>query len=70
MVEEGKPAPAFTLPTNGGGKVRLSALKGSPVVVYFYPKDDTSGCTKEAIDFTTHLAEFEKTGRNDHRRLA
>ena len=50
-VEIGKPAPAFTMPTDGGGKVSLAALKGKPVVLYFYPKDDTSGCTKEACGF-------------------
>ena len=52
MVEEGKKAPDFTLPASGGETVKLSAFKGQPVVVYFYPKDDTSGCTKEAIAFT------------------
>jgi peroxiredoxin Q/BCP len=60
MVEEGKKAPDFTLPANGGEKIKLSQFKGRPVVVYFYPKDDTSGCTKEAIAFTQLLPEFEK----------
>jgi peroxiredoxin Q/BCP len=60
MVEEGKKAPDFTLPASGGEKVKLSAFKGQPVVVYFYPKDDTSGCTKEAIAFTELGGEFEK----------
>ena len=45
-------APNFDLPTDGGGRVRLSDFAGSKVVVYFYPKDDTTGCTLEAIDFT------------------
>lgn len=48
----GDPAPDFTLPADGGRTVSLAALKGRKAVVYFYPKDDTSGCTKEAIDFS------------------
>lgn len=60
MVEEGKKAPDFTLPGDGGEKIKLSALKGSPVVLYFYPKDDTPGCTKEAIAFTGLIKDFEK----------
>ena len=48
----GDPAPDFTLETDGGGSISLSGLKGKKVVVYFYPKDDTSGCTAEAIAFT------------------
>jgi thioredoxin-dependent peroxiredoxin len=62
MLEEGRKAPDFTLPGNGDNKIKLSALKGSPVVVYFYPKDSTPGCTKEAIAFTELLPEFEKLG--------
>lgn len=58
----GAPAPDFTLPANGGGEVSLSGLRGKAVVLYLYPKDDTSGCTKEAIGFTEHLAEFEAAG--------
>ncbi|TCR07188.1 peroxiredoxin [Neorhizobium sp. JUb45] len=58
----GQPAPAFALPRDGGGTVSLADLKGKTVVLYFYPKDDTSGCTPEAIDFTSLAAEFEKTG--------
>ncbi|MEN1679738.1 MAG: thioredoxin-dependent thiol peroxidase [Planctomycetota bacterium] len=50
-IEEGAKAPAFTLTADDGSKVRLSELKGSPVVLYFYPKDDTPGCTKEACAF-------------------
>ncbi len=50
-VEAGKKAPAFTLPADDGGKVKLSALKGKPVVLYFYPRDDTPGCTREACAF-------------------
>ncbi len=57
-VEVGAAAPDFTLPTDGGGEVTLSALKGKPVVIYFYPKDDTSGCTKEACGFRDALPDF------------
>ena len=58
----GDTAPDFDLLTDGGGRVRLSALRGKPVVVYFYPKDDTSGCTKEAQAFSGLLPEFEARG--------
>ena len=57
-VEIGQPAPDFTLPTAGGGQVTLSALKGKKVIVYFYPKADTSGCTKEACGFNDALPDF------------
>ncbi|AUN28933.1 peroxiredoxin [Niveispirillum cyanobacteriorum] len=56
----GQPAPDFTLPTDGNGSVTLSALKGKNVVVYFYPKDDTSGCTTQACGFGEQLPHFEK----------
>lgn len=59
-LDIGSKAPDFTLPTNGGGKIKLSALKGQPVVVYFYPKDDTSGCTAEACSFTENIVAFNK----------
>ena len=62
MPETGDTAPDFTLPQDGGDDVTLSALKGAPVVLYFYPRDDTSGCTKEAIAFTGLLPEFEAAG--------
>lgn len=62
MTEDGKKAPDFTLPDDTGEKVRLSKLKGRPVVVYFYPKDDTSGCTREAKDFTCLADEFAAAG--------
>lgn len=62
VLQPGDAAPAFTLPTDGGATVSLAELKGKPVVLYFYPKDDTSGCTREAIDFTTLLPEFRKLG--------
>ncbi|WP_417720035.1 peroxiredoxin [Salipiger sp.] len=55
-------APDFTLPVTGGGEVNLSALKGTPVVLFFYPRDDTSGCTLENQDFTRLLPEFEALG--------
>jgi len=61
-VAEGEKAPDFTLPTDGGGSVSLSALQGKPVIVYFYPKDDTSGCTKEAIGFSEAKGDFDALG--------
>ena len=57
-VEVGQPAPDFTLPTAGGGEVSLSQLKGKKVIVYFYPKADTPGCTKEACGFNDALPDF------------
>jgi peroxiredoxin Q/BCP len=57
-----KLAPDFDLATDGGGRVKLSGLKGKTVVVYFYPKDDTSGCTLEAIDFSKSAKAFAKAG--------
>ncbi|GAA0584113.1 thioredoxin-dependent thiol peroxidase [Caenispirillum bisanense] len=54
----GAPAPDFTLPTDGGGSVTLSELRGKPVVLYFYPKDDTPGCTTEACDFRDAEPDF------------
>jgi thioredoxin-dependent peroxiredoxin len=62
MVEAGISAPDFTLPDAHQESVRLSALKGRPVVLYFYPKDDTSGCTAEAKDFTCLAADFARAG--------
>lgn len=55
----GKEAPDFSLPTDGSGEISLADLKGKNVVLYFYPKDDTPGCTTEAKDFRDSLAEFE-----------
>ncbi|CDZ27475.1 peroxiredoxin [Neorhizobium galegae] len=55
-------APDFELPRDGGGTVSLKTFSGKPVVLYFYPKDDTEACTKEAISFTGLLPEFEKAG--------
>jgi peroxiredoxin Q/BCP len=57
-----KLAPDFDLPTDSGGRVKLSGLAGKKVVVYFYPKDDTSGCTLEALDFTKSAKAFAKAG--------
>jgi peroxiredoxin Q/BCP len=61
-VEVGRPAPPFALKTDGGGEVSLDALRGRRVVLYFYPKDDTSGCTREACDFRDAMAEFDAAG--------
>jgi len=61
-LKEGDKAPDFTGATNGGGKVSLSDLKGEHVILYFYPKDDTPGCTKEACAFRDHFAAFKKKG--------
>jgi len=58
----GTEAPDFDLPRDGGGTIRLSSLRGKPVILYFYPKDDTSGCTSEAIDFSALKPEFDKIG--------
>jgi peroxiredoxin Q/BCP len=61
-IEPGQNAPVFTLTADDGTKVRLSDLVGSPVVLYFYPKDDTPGCTKEACAFRDADAELKKLG--------
>ena len=61
-VDEGLPAPDFTLDSDTGEPVTLSALKGSPVVLYFYPKDDTPGCTAQACGIRDAWGEFEKAG--------
>ena len=60
--EKGTIAPDFELPRDGGGSLRLSSLRGKPVVLYFYPKDDTSGCTSQAIGFTEQKAAFDALG--------
>jgi peroxiredoxin Q/BCP len=59
-LDVGDPAPNFTAPTDGGGKVTLSKLKGQNVILYFYPKDDTSGCTAEACGFRDSLPKIGK----------
>ena len=63
-LEAGTPAPAFTLETDTEGTVTLGDYAGAPLVLYFYPKDDTSGCTKEAIAFTALSDAFAKAGAN------
>lgn len=62
MLEVGDTAPDFTLPDQDGSEVTLSALSGTPVLVYFYPKDDTSGCTTQACGIRDQWAEFEQAG--------
>ena len=61
-IEPGQKAPAFTLTADDGSKVRLADLAGSPVVLYFYPKDDTPGCTKEACAFRDLKKDLQKHG--------
>ena len=61
-IEVGKKAPAFTLPDHEGKNMSLGALKGQWVVIFFYPRDNTPGCTKEACEFTAGLKQFEKYG--------
>jgi thioredoxin-dependent peroxiredoxin len=62
VVEEGKEAPDFELASDTGERVRLSDLRGRPVVLYFYPKDDTPGCTTQAWSFRDAYGEFEERG--------
>ncbi len=62
MLEDGNKAPDFKLPDESGKTIQLSKLKGRAVVVYFYPKDDTSGCTSEAKDFSCMAADFAAAG--------
>lgn len=61
-LKEGDIAPEFTVNTSGGGKISLADFKGKNVILYFYPKDDTPGCTKEACAFRDSFAEFKKRG--------
>ena len=62
MVEEGDSAPDFTLPDQTGNPVTLSELRGRPVVLYFYPKSDTPGCTTQACGIRDHRADYERAG--------
>ncbi len=62
MAQQGEMAPDFTLPRDGGGEVSLSEFKGKKVVLYFYPRDDTPGCTTEALEFTSLGEEFKAAG--------
>jgi peroxiredoxin Q/BCP len=61
-LREGDPAPEFTAATSGGGTINLAQFRGSNVILYFYPKDDTPGCTKEACGFRDGFSEFQKKG--------
>jgi peroxiredoxin Q/BCP len=61
-LKEGDIAPEFSANTSGGGKISLADLKGKNVILYFYPKDDTPGCTKEACAFRDHFSKFKKRG--------
>ncbi|MBV8940037.1 MAG: thioredoxin-dependent thiol peroxidase [Alphaproteobacteria bacterium] len=58
-LTEGNPAPAFDMPVDGGGRVSLQGLRGKRIVLYFYPKDDTPGCTIEAKDFRDFMTDFQ-----------
>jgi thioredoxin-dependent peroxiredoxin len=62
MIEEGKPAPDFALPSDNGETVRLSDFRGKPVVLYFYPKDDTPGCTAQACGIRDDYDSFAEKG--------
>ena len=62
MPKEGDKAPSFNMPTNTGEEVSLSKLKGQKIVLYFYPRDDTPGCTKEACGFRDDLLKYKKAG--------
>jgi len=62
VIEEGKPAPDFELPTDNGETLRLPSLRGKPVVLYFYPKDNTSGCTTQACGIRDAWGEFARAG--------
>jgi peroxiredoxin Q/BCP len=62
VIEEGKPAPDFELTSDSGDIVKLSELRGKPVVLYFYPKDDTPGCTTQACGIRDAYGEFERAG--------
>jgi thioredoxin-dependent peroxiredoxin len=62
VIEEGTPAPDFALQSDAGETIRLSELRGKPVVLYFYPKDDTTGCTTQACGIRDAYGEFERAG--------
>lgn len=62
MPDISQPAPDFTMPVTGGGEISLSDLRGKIVVLYFYPRDDTPGCTMEAIEFSADLPSFRQAG--------
>ena len=62
LPSEASPAPEIDLPTDNGGHFRLSDMRGETVLVYFYPKDDTSGCTKESCSLSENIKSFERLG--------
>ena len=62
MLNEGDKAPSFNMPTNKGENISLSKLKGEKIVLYFYPRDDTPGCTKEACGFRDDLSKYKRAG--------
>jgi peroxiredoxin Q/BCP len=62
MIKEGRPAPDFTLPSSTGGEVTLSDLRGQAVVLYFYPRDNTPGCTREACAFRDAMSRIKRRG--------
>ena len=62
QLSEGDMAPEFTLPTTDGGRISVTDLRGGPAVIYFYPKDDTPGCTAQATSFSLLMPEFERIG--------
>jgi peroxiredoxin Q/BCP len=62
MLEVGEKAPEFTAPADGGGKIKLTDLRGKKVILYFYPKDNTPGCTTEACDFRDNMASLTQQG--------
>jgi peroxiredoxin Q/BCP len=62
MIKEGEPAPDFELTADDGSTVRLSDLRGHKVILYFYPKDDTPGCTKQACELRDHIQEIDSKG--------
>jgi len=62
LLEAGDKAPNFSLATDGDGQVSLKDFSGKPLVLYFYPKDDTTGCTREAMDFSAAAGKFKKLG--------
>lgn len=62
LLKIGEKPPNFSMPRDGGGSLSLNDYKDHPLVIFFYPKDDTSGCTKEAVEFTEHLDAFQAAG--------
>ena len=70
MVSEGEPAPDFSATTDTGERVSLSDFRGKPVVLYFYPRDDTPGCTAQACGIRDAYGEFEQCGRRRARSIA